>query len=232
MDSIHIKLVVPSLLKDLPILLKNVEVYFKYLPIDKICIIGDDRVRDALPSSDSRFAFVDEATLLDTKSLTIFYNDKCENIKNNRIGWYIQQFAKMSYALNCADEYYLVWDSDTIPVKPISLFNKHGQPFFDYKTEYHKQYFDCISRLFPNYSKQINGSFIAEHMLIKTSIMKELINAIEANNSLEGNNFQEKIISAVNPKYLMGSGFSEFETYSTYTLKKYPSLYILRKWKS
>ena len=35
-------------------------------------------------------------------------------------GWYFQQLLKYSYAYeNVEDDYYLIWDADTIPLRPI-----------------------------------------------------------------------------------------------------------------
>ena len=46
----------------------------------------------------------------------------------------------MSYSRICKDEYYLLWDSNTIPIRPINMF-KNGHPLFDMKLEHHTQYF-------------------------------------------------------------------------------------------
>ena len=40
----------------------------------------------------------------------------------------------MSYARICKNEYYLLWDSDTIPIKQIKLFDNE-RPIFDIKDE-------------------------------------------------------------------------------------------------
>ena len=39
-----------------------------------------------------------------------------------RFGWYYQQFLKMEFARSrYAKDYYLIWDSDTIPLNPVSF---------------------------------------------------------------------------------------------------------------
>lgn len=45
---------------------------------------------------------------------------------SNRIGWYLQQYLKLGVALHIPDlsDYYLVWDADNIPVKPIKFFTE------------------------------------------------------------------------------------------------------------
>ena len=50
----------------------------------------------------------------------------------------------------CQENYYLIWDSATIPVKEVKMFNNDSKPFFDLKTEYHKPYFITMKRIFLN----------------------------------------------------------------------------------
>ncbi|MCQ6280444.1 DUF6492 family protein [Bacillus sp. EB600] len=149
-------------------------------------------------------------------------------------GWYLQQFLKMAYATICKNEHYVVWDSDTIPLNVISFFDDQTDKYlFTMKTEYHKPYFATIEKLFNGEVKKYNNqSFIAEHMIMDTKIMIELINKIESNKQLKGNYFYEKIMYAINPKDIQRSGFSEYETYGNYVMKYYSNKYIMRKLKS
>ena len=225
-------MVVPTIPKDVGKLLGNVDLFFSFLPICQICVVGSSEVSNLLPKEDNRFVFCHEDTILNRGKLYSFINKRIDNEKSYfRFGWYYQQFLKMAYANICEDEYYLLWDSDTVPVKEVEVINQLGQPVFDYKTEFHKPYFDTIELLFSGLKKQINGSFIAEHMLINVSIMRSLIAEIEKNN-MTGSLFCEKIISAIPDGKLSSLSFSEFETYGTYVTKKYPNVYVLRKWKS
>ena len=105
-------------------------------------------------------------------------------------------------------------------------------PYLDLKTEYHEEYFITMQKLLPGMQKCIRKSFIAEHMLIRTDIMKELIGSIEGNTTLNGKAFWEKIIHAIEPDKLMSNSFSEFETYGTFVAFKYRDTYRLRDWHS
>ena len=136
----------------------------------------------------------------------------------------------MQFARFISDEYYLIWDSDNIPVKPLNVFGE--RPYFDMKKEYHAPYFETISKILPGIHKAVKGSFISEHMLIKTEYMREMLDKIESNERLKGRDFQEKIINAINIEHLEGSGFSEFETFGNYVMICYPDSYALRKWHS
>lgn len=140
---------------------------------------------------------------------------------NARTGWYMQQFLKMGFALSkYAKDEYLIWDSDTIPLREIEF--KNGNNFtFTPKSEYHKPYFDTLNRLL-GIGKEYPFSFIAEHMIIKTSVMRELIADLSQSNLL----WFQNIIYSTDATELYA--FSEFETYGTYCMKKYPNLYELR----
>ena len=93
-------------------------------------------------------------------------------------GWYLQQFVKLGIAEKCADEYYLVWDADTIPLNPIEFFSADGKPYFNLKREYFSVYFRTIKKLF-GFSKKTHESFISEHMLFRTDFVKEMLKKIE-----------------------------------------------------
>lgn len=140
-------------------------------------------------------------------------------------GWYLQQFLKMGFALSkYVKEHYLIWDSDTIPLREISFF-EGGKYFLAAKTEINQPYFDTMKRLL-GFGKLEDFSFIAEHMVIETSIMKELINKI-ASSDLPGTLWFEKILNATSG--VDESAFSEFETYGNYCSKFHPGLYKIRE---
>ena len=174
---------------------------------------------------------MNENEFVDVQGIRQLYSSRTD--KNpGRAGWYVQQFIKMQFASFTNDEYYLIWDSDTIPLKPVNMFTDDGRPFFDMKTEYHAPYFDTAERLLHGIHKISPKSFISEHMLIKSEYMREMLDEIEANNALDGSNFQQKVINAVNVKDLSGSGFSEFETYGSYVSVRHTGSYVLRDWHS
>jgi hypothetical protein len=155
-----------------------------------------------------------------------------ENITGTpeRSSWYFQQFIKMAYAYKCRRKYYLIWDSDTIPLNKIAFWDSNGKGLFTMKTEYHIPYFKTIEKLFcGEIAKLTNKSFIAEHMLVNKDCMLNLLRKIENNKILEGTSFYEKIMYAINRNDIKGSGFSEFETYGNYILKYYPYLYNMRE---
>lgn len=142
-----------------------------------------------------------------------------------RFGWYYQQFLKMGFALSrYAGKEYLIWDADTILLNKIHFFEQ-GKMVFTPKSEYHQAYFSTIDRLL-GYGKEVPYSYIAEHMPVSVSIMREIVDRIKENTALQGKTWTEKIIMATPEND--PNGFSEFETYGTYCHHNYPERILMR----
>ncbi len=90
-------------------------------------------------------------------------------------------------------------------------------------------YFITIKKLF-GIDKQIEKSFVSEHMLFNTACMKEMISEIETL-FFHGEKFYEKIFYGMGIDN-MKRGFSEFETYGNWMLSRHPEKYALRNWSS
>ena len=228
--------VVPLLKTDLPTLLKNISYLKDNLPCKRIVIIGKEDLRNEI-KSDSMLYFVDEDTLFDGLTFNKIKQIKTDISGNGcRSGWYFQQFLKMAYANVCIDDYYLIWDADTIPVRKIDFFDSEGKPFLDYID--YKSYDECYTpaqlALLPNnqLEKKEHKSFIAEHMLVNVKIMKQLIEDLTFNSSAGKKTFYENIMYSIPSNLINLSGFSEFECYAAYLLNKFPFSHTMRKWKN
>ena len=227
-----VDLIIPSIPSDIDIFINNIDSLFSKLPIKKLIIVGPEEIEKLIPF-DSRIKVLCEDYIVDKHQIKKIFSSRTRGDNcNARMGWYLQQFIKMAYSRICEDMYYLIWDSDTVPLKNVILFDKKDCPVFHVKTEYHKPYFEVINKLIPGLHKQIEGSFIAEHMLVKTEYMLSLISTIESNKNIEGNSFEEKILRAIDIKDLCDCGFSEFETYGTFVQYKYPLTYTISIWNS
>lgn len=121
--------------------------------------------------------------------------------------------------------HYLIWDCDTILLRETHFFDAHNNALFEKQTEYHKPYFITLERLkIPINKSQIahkavDFSFIAEHMMIDSHIMQELITLIQSQHHKP---FWQAILDSIPDESLGGSGFSEFETYGNFIACKYP----------
>ena len=206
----------------------NIDYVKRNLNPKKIVVISSKRIRRYLDPLDLSIEFVDEDNLYPELSYETVKNILEQMGQNGRLaGWYLQQFLKYAYAFSTKDQFYLTWDADTIPLNPISMYDKEAnKPIFDMKPEYVEAYFATIDNLF-KYEKKVPESFISEHMLFDSRIVKQMIEEIEHNKWLKGKSFFEKILRAtafdVRPQ-----AFSEFETYGTYCEYNYPQYYKKR----
>ncbi len=208
----------------------------------KLIFIGSKQVGEIVLNHEpikDHVGWMDENELIPFDDVHACMSDKMKSVLNGEslprgvTGWYYQQFLKMQYACACIDDYYMVWDGDTVPCRKINMFSQEtGQPYLDLKHEYHPEYFDTMGKILPGFRKVIERSFISEHMLMKCDIMKALISEIEKNDNIPGTRFWEKIINCIDAEKIYDSSFSEFETYGTFVALRYPNVYKLREWHS
>ena len=226
-------IVIPVIYRDYSFLKTTIRYVNKYLTPKIIFIITDIRFKRFLPKvvlNDTHCVIVDENKLLEGLSYDLIKKFLGELGRTKMgSGWYFQQFLKMAFALSdfCDTDYYLSWDSDTIPLHRIDFFDENEKPYFTMKTEHHDAYFVAIERLL-GITKVNSRSYIAENMLFNKSIMFDLINRIQSNNRLVGTTWYEKIIYALEPESISPMGFSEFETYGNFCLNYYPDFYVER----
>lgn len=144
-------------------------------------------------------------------------------------GWYFQQLLKLQFAFVAPeDDYYLIWDADTVPLRPMKFFDAQGRMVLTRATEYHAPYFETYRRLFGTDARR-EFSFIAQHVLVQKSIAREMLGAIEQHVAGEGN-WAWKIMRSLPT---MGDNlFSEYETYGHYVKNHYPDrvVFVDRPW--
>lgn len=237
--SKKIQLVIPSTADDYIRNNRDLSLFFEFLPIKEIVYIGPSELGELLGTNTSN-ANVDKVKYINENDIVPITDVKKAIInrlakegfsiaENSRLGWYYQQFLKMAFSFICPNDYYMTWDSDTIPTHKIEMFDENGNPFFDIKEEYEPAYFHTIENLF-GYKKCIRESFISEHMVFNVKLMKQFIDDIMSA-PFDGTTFFEKIINAINISDFK-TGFSEFETYGTWVANKHPDMYTLRDWNS
>ncbi|MBR3525449.1 MAG: HAD-IIIC family phosphatase [Lachnospiraceae bacterium] len=227
--------------KDFPRLSTLYPRLYEKLESRKLIFVGSKEVGELLTDSTvaAQAEWLDEDQIIPFDAVHRLMSSRLAPLLQGRelprgvTGWYYQQFLKMQYARDCEDEYYMVWDGDTVPCRDIRMFKEgSGEAFLDLKTEYKAQYFETMGRLIPGLKKFIAKSFISEHMLIKCEYMKELMEEIEANEQIAGSTFWEKILNAIPMERLQDAVFSEFETYGSFVALRHSSAYRLREWHS
>lgn len=231
------QVIVPLTAEDVPTFLVNCKYIAKHLPCKELIVIGSDRagelVRNVTQSEDAvPIHFVNEDEIYEGMNLQAVKNAIQEITgRTERAGWYFQQFIKMAYAYRCQDAHYVSWDADTIPLRAIQFEDADGKLLFTVKDEYNKPYFDTMEKLL-GLKRETDASFIAEHMIFDKAIMQELIERINANQSLAGNSFFEKILHAIDKEEVLKSGFSEFELYGNYVMTYHKDAYSTRQMSS
>jgi hypothetical protein len=231
-----IDIIVPLVSADVKIFIKNIPFIQQNLPVKQIVVIGAADVFPFLKELKD-VIFVNEDCVYPGMTLdTVREMKKSMSGKERRAGWYFQQFLKMGYAHLCKDEYYLIWDSDTIPINKIDFFTNENKPYLAYRdyVKYDESYFRTQEKLLPEETLKKNRkeSFVTEHLLVNTNIMKRLILELQNNKNLGGKSFYENIFFAIEKRDINLSGFSEFEVYAAYVLKYYSNFYELRYWKN
>ena len=225
-------IIIPVVFKDYSFLNKSLKYILKFFSPVTIYIITDSRMGKYLPKqvqSCNICKVIDENHIVEGLSLA-----KVDSIikslgrRHTKSGWYYQQFLKMGFAMSpyCETDYYLSWDSDTIPLKEIVFFDNDGHPYFTMKSEFHKPYFNTMQRVL-SIGKLNPNSYIAEHMMFNKYIMEEMIAKIEKANVC-GETWFEKILYSLEPEDVSTFSFSEFETYGTFCHLFHPDLYVER----
>ncbi|MBB5225255.1 hypothetical protein DYE50_04705 [Treponema ruminis] len=215
-----------SAVSDFDVLKRNIPYIKKNIPAERIFIVAKEQ-----PAEDilNECIFLDENNI--TEGLTFkAVAEKIQKLGGNtkHTGWYFQQFIKLALSKISKNQYYLVWDCDTIPLHNLDFFDKNGRPYFNLKREYKSRYFTTIKQLL-GLKKKIKPSFISEHMMFDSELTNELIKLIEQK-KISGNFFWEKILAASFSKISESErNFSEFETYGTFIESFYKDRYALRK---
>ena len=135
-------------------------------------------------------------------------------------GWYYQQLIKYSFSFHRPEvPYYLIWDADTIPLRPLSFFSSEGKALLTDSDESHIPYRESYQRLFLEEPPSGLKSFIAQHMMMKKAIVQEMLTKIDAH-SPGKESWAWKLMRS-----LPSNGvnlFSEYETYGWYASLHYP----------
>jgi hypothetical protein len=145
------------------------------------------------------------------------------------VGWYFQQLLKLQFSfVDLADDYYLIWDADTVPLRPMRFFDDSGRMLLTKAKEHHTPYFETYRRLLGEDPGR-EFSFIAQHILVQKSVAREMMARIEAHVPGDGN-WAWKIMRSLPPQGV--NLFSEYETYGHYVKNHYPDRvrFIERTW--
>ena len=141
-------------------------------------------------------------------------------------GWYYQQFLKFAFAeVSNSDGHYLIWDADTVLLRPLEFIDKAGRAIYTKAAEHHKPYFETFEKLFGEPAGR-EFSFISQHQVIDKAILREMLAEIESRHPAS------KSWAWAIMENLCGEGsnlFSEYETYGHYAKLRHPGRMVFRE---
>ncbi len=143
-----------------------------------------------------------------------------EQIRSSKPGgWVIQQLVKFASVLRDPSTPTLILDSDTVLLSPKTWVDGNGVQLLQVANEFEPRYFPFMENFF-SIQKSLGVSFVTHHQLMQPSIVAAM--------------FPEGQQSIVNwwmaSQESPGAFLSEYESYGSYALEKYPSQVRLGSW--
>lgn len=145
----------------------------------------------------------------------------------DRVGWYLQQFVKISAILAHDDQdIVLIWDADTVPLKSLEFIDQNGRLIYYKGSEFRKSYFEFIERAL-GLKRNQDFSFIAQSLVAKVVWVRELFQFLESKTQKP---WPEAVLAFLDPKE--PAGFAEFETLGTWFWQNHRSEMVIsdRPW--
>ena len=141
-----------------------------------------------------------------------------QSYQHYRWSWYWQQILKLAVADIVATPYYLVVDSDTVFLRPVSFFNDLGRPLYATATEFHSPYFDVFYQLLRFHARR-EYSFTVHHMIYNREIVIEMRNKFR-----DEKPWWKDIVRYIEPQppWNHPSQVNEQETYGHYVKEMHP----------
>lgn len=204
---------------DFPILRKTLAGLQNFLPFRQLYVItAGAHVPKLRRMLSSRVQLIAEDELIPHMTLSSLRDLPLPGFPKGA-GWYFQQLLKYAFCFqNQEDDYYLIWDADTVPLRSMHFFDQSGRMLFTTADEKKACYFDNY-RLLLREDPAHAFSFISQHMIVQKSILREMLARIESNFAGD-ESWGWKIM-----RNLQGTGtnlFSEYETLGHYVKVHYP----------
>jgi len=218
--SEHLDVITACRLQDLRILSLTAERLRRFVPFKQLHVIT---ARTNFPrfakTLGTDVALIDEDLMIPSMTLERLRQFE-ERGFPEAAGWYFQQLLKFAFTFQKTDDdHYLIWDADTVPLRPLQFFDEKGRMLFTTASEYNPDYFDTYRKLFRR-DPHREFSFISQHIIVRKSILREMLELIEKNCS--GNeNWAWKIMRNLEGKTT--NRFSEYETFGHYVKNMHPS---------
>jgi hypothetical protein len=96
----------------------------------------------------------------------------------DRLGWVRQQFLSLLYVSTRARAPCLVWDADTIMLRPQLLLRDRAARLA-ISQEHHQPYFTLVRSLLPDLPLPLYTSTVAHHLVVDPDLLRDLLEEIE-----------------------------------------------------
>ncbi|MGV8841018.1 MAG: DUF6492 family protein [Bauldia sp.] len=124
--------------------------------------------------------------------------------------FYRQQFAKLEAMAETDVDMALLWDGDTVPLRPLSFEDERGRLVFHLSDQRHPAYDDAVRRLL-GLDPFVGRSFAAQCLPVRPVWVRECLSAIEER---QGMPWPDAIAATIEPG--AAAGFSEYELLGTF----------------
>lgn len=203
--------------KDIGTIRKSIDSlkFIKNVNIKKIVIISNNSLRFKEEIQNDSILFINEFDILGFNSDHYKYPDNDGSV-TNRSPWFYQQLLKLGWAYRAESKNYIVIDSDTYFVNPISFFTQKSKYIFFATEEWWQPYFDAYQLLFCT-PPIASWSRVAHMMIFNKFRVVEMLSELERINNLSWHGAIAK-----SRKLNSHACFSEYETYANWMLLNYP----------
>lgn len=127
-----------------------------------------------------------------------------------RLPFYLQQFVKLEAMARADSGIALLWDGDTVPLRPMSFADERGRLVFHLSDEGHAAYARSAQRIL-GLDPFVGRSFAAQCLPVRTDWVRECLAAIEEKH---GRPWPEAIIAGID--FATPASFSEYELLGTF----------------
>ncbi|MES2127726.1 MAG: DUF6492 family protein [Pseudomonadota bacterium] len=173
-------------------------------------VVPDHEVEQFRAATASAITVVPESHYLKERTLG-WLKSRFPSERAFRAGWYLQQFIKVEAVRQGApDDLMLIWDADTVPLKPLSFNTGDGKVVYYRSDEHHLSYFETIKKML-DMDKIVDFSFIAQCFAVKAGWAQAFVNEIETRN---GMHWVDAVLKHID--YEDGCSFSEYESMGTW----------------
>ncbi len=168
--------------------------------------------------SEFRIDVVDDLNLLGHELSSLIE----DQVPSTRAGWYKQQFIKWLGVLGSDSEFNLLVDSDTRFLRQRNWCSD-GLQLLMPVYEKHIPYSQHLTRLWEGTIPILPVSFVSHHQLVQKSKLRLMLD--ELGGTAEG---LRSWLSQIDRNE--SSGASEYETYATWLIHRYPESVVLARW--